>query len=230
MVGLGESGLERHEEAGVVDVDGRRRDAEVDRTWPVSPKPGMRSSSAVDLVPVHRDHRVAQLLGGVATPRRGASRTRRCARAARAMPPLRLAEVDELGRDVRDVRVAHRDRSLVVAQVVVAIRQAEPALPDVDEVGAASSKSAVTSSECSDADAVPLQIADRPPMRPRSTRSRRCASRNGRERGDAGRRDRGLVHAPPRSSRPTRRPGVRVARRRGGGRRAAGGAVPGCAR
>ena len=105
-----------------------------------------------------------------------------------------VAEVAELAGDVRDVRVAQRDRALVVARVVVALGQAEPALADVDEVGVGVLEVG------RDAERVERAPA---PQRCRSrTRSRTSATRRGGgdarqvrlERRRAGGGDRRLVH------------------------------------
>ncbi len=82
---------------------------------------------------IHREVDVAHLLGGVGRLSEPSLEGEH-ALGTRASSILGIAEILELVRDVREVRLAQRIRALVVTRVVVALRQAEAALADVNEV------------------------------------------------------------------------------------------------
>jgi hypothetical protein len=86
-----------------------------------------------DLEPVHRELHVAQLLGGVGLlGQAGLEGEDALGRLFRML--FGVSEVAELPGDVGDVLRAQRDRLLVVARVVVALWESQPALADVDEI------------------------------------------------------------------------------------------------
>ena len=155
----------------------------------------MSSSSADDVVAVHRELHVAHLLGGVGRlgeagleredplggVARGRHRCRRGCRAAWRCGPRR--------------RRAAATESLVVADVVVALGQAEPALADVDEVGVGVLEVGRDAQRVERAHAR-RACRSRATSRTSATDSRRIDARrsNGSSGVDARRRDRGLVH------------------------------------
>ena len=141
---------------------------------------------------VHGQVDVAQLLVGVA--RLGEARLEGEDALGRLTRRLCLiAEVRELLGDVGDVRFAHLDRALVVARVVVALRQAEATLAHVDEVGVGVLEVRCDADVHQHADCERLQIA-RDRAHVCEAGRRRDAPEVRRERPGARRSDCGLVH------------------------------------